>query len=77
MTISGGGVDNCRLYRQNDAMPTRKTITPDAILVALRATDEDVAAAARLLNVTERTLQRRMAEVGIRARIRYELEEAA
>lgn len=58
-------------------MPTRKTITPDAILVALRATDEDVAAAARLLNVTERTLQRRMAEVGIRARIRYELEEAA
>lgn len=58
-------------------MPTRKTITADAILVALRATNEDVAAAARLLNVTERTLQRRMAEVGIRARIRYELEEAA
>ena len=58
-------------------MPTRRTLTPDMILVALRATDEDVEAAARLLNVTPRTLQRRMAEVGIRARIRYELETAA
>lgn len=58
-------------------MPTRKTLTPDAILVALRATEEDVEAAARLLNVTSRTLQRRMAEVGIRARIRYERQEAA
>lgn len=77
MTISGGGVDNCRLYRQNGGMPTRKTLSPDAILVALRAANEDVAEAALLLNVTERTLQRRMAEVGIRARIRYELEEAA
>ena len=58
-------------------MPTRKTLSPETILVALRATNEDVEAAARLLNVTVRTLQRRMAEVGIRARIRYELEEAA
>jgi transcriptional regulator with PAS, ATPase and Fis domain len=57
-------------------MPTRKTLTADAILVALRASDEDVEAAANLLNVTERTLQRRMAELGIRARIRYEQEAA-
>ena len=58
-------------------MPTRKTLSADAILVALRATDEDVEAAAHLLDVTVRTLQRRMSEVGIRARIRYELGEAA
>ena len=57
-------------------MPTRKTLTTEAILVALRARDEDVAAAAELLNVTERTLQRRMKELGIRARIRYEVQAA-
>lgn len=75
--IFGRPLDNCRLCRQNVAMPTRKTLTPDAILVALRATDEDVEAAAALLNVNVRTLQRRMAEVGIRARIRYELAQEA
>lgn len=58
-------------------MTTRKTLSADAILVALRASDEDVKAAADLLNVTERTLQRRMAELHIRARIRYEVAEAA
>lgn len=58
-------------------MPTRKTLAAETILVALRASDEDVEAAATLLNVTPRTLQRRMAELGIRARIRYELGEVA
>lgn len=58
-------------------MPTRKTLSADAILVALRASDEDVEAAAALLDVNLRTLQRRMAELGIRARIRYELSGAA
>lgn len=54
-------------------MPTRKHLSAETILVALRASDEDVEAAARLLNVTPRTLQRRMAELHIRARIRYEV----
>lgn len=58
-------------------MPTRKQLSADTILIALRASGEDVAAAAVLLGVTERTLQRRMAELHIRARIRYEIGEAA
>lgn len=58
-------------------MPTRKQLNAEAILVALRASNEDVGAAALLLNATERTLQRRMAELNIRARIRYEVAEAA
>jgi DNA-binding NtrC family response regulator len=58
-------------------MPTRKELSADTILVALRASDEDVDEAGKLLGVTPRTLQRRMAELGIRARIRYELEAAA
>lgn len=58
-------------------MTTRKALSADAILVALRAKDEDVEAAAALLGVTERTLQRRMAELHIRARIRYEVAPAA
>jgi transcriptional regulator with GAF, ATPase, and Fis domain len=58
-------------------MPTRKRLSTDAILVALRASEEDVERAAHLLEVTPRTLQRRMAELGIRARIRYEVEVAA
>ena len=58
-------------------MQTRKSLSADVILVALKATDHDVSKAASVLNVTERTLQRRMRELRIRARIRYELEEAA
>ena len=58
-------------------MPTRKSLTADVILLALRASAEDVDAAAVLLQVNTRTLRRRMAELGIRARIRYELGEAA
>lgn len=58
-------------------MTTRKTLSADVILVALRASKEDVESAATLLGVTERTLQRRMAELNIRARIRYEVAEAA
>jgi transcriptional regulator with PAS, ATPase and Fis domain len=65
-------------YRAKVAhMTTRKTLSADVILVALRASKEDVESAATLLGVTERTLQRRMAELNIRARIRYEVAEAA
>ncbi len=56
-------------------MTTRKALSADVILVALRASDEDVEAASRLLDVNPRTLQRRMAELGIRARVRYELDQ--
>lgn len=69
-------LDNCVPDRHIDAMPTRKTLSADVILLALRACDEDVEAAAVLLQVTTRTLQRRMAELGIRARIRYEVAAA-
>jgi transcriptional regulator with GAF, ATPase, and Fis domain len=54
----------------------RADYTADAIMVALKASDHDVARAARLLDVTERTLQRRMAALGIRARVRYEVVTA-
>jgi transcriptional regulator with GAF, ATPase, and Fis domain len=58
-------------------MPTRKRYAATEILAALRRSDEDVAKAADDLQMTERTLQRRMAELGIRARIRYEAESEA
>lgn len=59
-------------------MPTRKRYTAAEILEALAASNHDVHATATSLGMTERTLQRRMAELGIRARIRYEaVQEAA
>jgi transcriptional regulator with GAF, ATPase, and Fis domain len=58
-------------------MPTRKRYTAAEILEALAASNHDVLAAATSLGMTERTLQRRMAELGIKARIRYELADAA
>ena len=72
----GGVLDKCPVSRHIDAMPTRKTLSADVILLALRASNEDPDAAATLLNVTTRTLQRRMAELGIRARVRYEIAAA-
>ena len=53
-------------------MRPRTPLDPDAILEALNASDGDIAAAALVLGVSERTLYRRMAEAGIQARIRYE-----
>ena len=76
MGYFGETLDNCTVYRHIDAMPTRKTLSADVVLLALRACNEDVQAAADLLNVTLRTLQRRMSELGIKARIRYEQEAA-
>ena len=58
-------------------MPTRKRYTAAEILEALAASNHDVEAAATSLGLTARTLQRRMAELGIRARIRYEAASAA
>lgn len=58
-------------------MPTRKRYTAAEILESLAASNHDVYAAATALGLTERTLQRRMAELGIKARIRYELADAA
>jgi transcriptional regulator with GAF, ATPase, and Fis domain len=58
-------------------MPTRHRYSAAEILEALAASNHDVHATAASLGMTERTLQRRMAELGIKARIRYELAEAA
>jgi transcriptional regulator with GAF, ATPase, and Fis domain len=58
-------------------MPTRHRYSAAEILEALAASNHDVHATATALGMTERTLQRRMAELGIKARIRYELAEAA
>ena len=58
-------------------MPTRHRYSAAEILEALAASNHDVHATATCLGMTERTLQRRMAELGIKARIRYELAEAA
>jgi transcriptional regulator with GAF, ATPase, and Fis domain len=58
-------------------MPTRHRYSAVEILEALAASNHDVHATATALGMTERTLQRRMADLGIKARIRYELAEAA
>lgn len=58
-------------------MRTRKPISRDEILAALDATDHDVESAAVLLEVSGRTLYRRMAEYDIKARPRYEHTAAA
>jgi transcriptional regulator of acetoin/glycerol metabolism len=56
-------------------MRQRKPITRDAILTALDETDHDVETAARLLEVSGRTLYRRMREYGIQRTDRYVLGE--
>ena len=58
-------------------MPTRHRYSAAEILEALAASNHDVHATATALGMTERTLQRRMSDLGIKARIRYELAEAA
>lgn len=58
-------------------MRTRKPITRDEILSALEAGDHDVDRAAVLLEVSGRTLYRRMAELGIKRSDRYEAAQAA
>lgn len=57
-------------------MRTRKPIPSDAILRALEAVDQDVDEAAKVFEVSARTLRRRMAEYGIKPRLRYEKEAA-
>lgn len=58
-------------------MRPRTPITADQIVAALRESGNDVEAAAALLDVSSRTLYRRMAEYGIKRPDRYELGEAA
>ena len=58
-------------------MRPRTPIARDQILAALDATDHDVDGAAALLQVSARTLYRRMAELGIKKSDRYEAAEAA
>jgi transcriptional regulator of acetoin/glycerol metabolism len=53
-------------------MRTRAPLTAAQILEALERAGGDLPAAARELGVSDRTLYRRMAEYGIRARLRYE-----
>jgi transcriptional regulator of acetoin/glycerol metabolism len=50
----------------------RFPITSEEILKALEVASGDVAAAAQALDVSERTLYRRMREFGIRPVVRYE-----
>jgi len=58
-------------------MRTRLPLSAPEIVDALRQCGGDVEAAAQFLDVSTRTLYRRMAEFGIRARISYEPVEAA
>ena len=58
-------------------MRTRKPITREAILAALDAHDHDVDRAAEALEVSGRTLYRRMAELGVKRSDRYEAAQAA
>ena len=58
-------------------MRTRFPLTAPEIVDALRQCRGDVEAAAQLLDISTRTLYRRMAEFGIRARVIYEPVDAA
>ena len=58
-------------------MRPRTPITREQILAALDASDHDVDSAAALLQVSGRTLYRRMRDMGIRKSDRYEAAEAA
>ena len=51
-------------------MRTRFPLTPQDILNALTAAEGDLPAAAKALDISERTLYRRMAEFGIRRELR-------
>lgn len=54
-------------------MRTRTPISEADILAALRQCDWELRAAAHELDISVRTLYRRMAEYGIRGRVQYEL----
>ena len=71
------GVDNMSPRCHCVHMRTRKPITRDEILSALELAEHDVERAALLLEVSGRTLYRRMAELGIKRSDRYEAAEAA
>ena len=58
-------------------MRTRKPITLSQIKAALDICNHDVRRSAEMLEVSERTLYRRMAEYGIKRSDRYEAAEAA
>ena len=58
-------------------MRRRKPLTREDILSALDVANHDVERAALLLEVSGRTLYRRMAELGIKRSDRYEAAEAA
>lgn len=58
-------------------MRTRTDLTAEEILGTLSVCKGNVAQAADLLNVSERTLYRRMVEFGIKPRRSYERVEAA
>jgi len=57
-------------------MRTRLPLTAPEIVDALRQCRGDVEAAAQFLGISSRTLYRRMADYGIRARVSYESERA-
>lgn len=56
-------------------MRPRTPLTAEQIVAALEGAEGDVEAAARILRVSGRTLYRRMAEYGIKPRVRYVLGE--
>ena len=58
-------------------MRTRLPLTAPEIVDALRRCGGDIEAAAQYLDISSRTLYRRMAEYGIRARLIYEPVDAA
>lgn len=57
-------------------MRTRIPITAAEVLGALERSEWDVKAAARALDVNERTLYRRMRDYGIKRTVRYATEAA-
>ncbi len=53
-------------------MRTRQPISREELMAALVAAEHDVERAAQTFDVSGRTLRRRMAEYGIKPRVRYE-----
>lgn len=63
------------VYRHNGAMRTRIPIESEQIVAALNESNGDMKAAARLLEISDRTLYRRMADFGIRAKVEFQAEK--
>lgn len=59
------------VFRQDGGMRTRIPLTAAEVFTALARANWDVKAAARALDVSERTLYRRMREYDIRSQLRY------